>query len=274
MHHRQQDAARGRSDGFGAGGQWTAPDVALAPGEVHVFMVSVVDPPASPGALLDVLSAAEVERAGRFARADDRRRFVVGRATLRALLGACLSVPPERIDFVEGPHGKPELAPDMAQGGLRFNVAHSGGWVLLAAAHGVAVGVDVERVRPLPDAEALAERFFAAAEAAALRALPDGLRAGAFFACWTRKEAFVKAHGAGLTLPLGSFEVTLCPGDAPAVVRVDGPGDTADAWSVWSLAPDDGYIGAVVARTRGATLFVWRWSASDGLCPRPTRPSP
>jgi len=271
MHHRQEDAARA---GSGGAGHWTAPDIALAPGEVHVFMVPLADPPAAHRALLDVLSAAEVERAARFARADDRRRFVVGRATLRALLGACLSVAPERIDFVQGPHGKPELAPGIGHTGLRFNVAHSGGWVLLAAARDAAVGVDVERVRPLPDAEALAERFFAAAEAAALRALPDGLRAGAFFACWTRKEAFVKAHGAGLTLPLGSFEVTLCPGDAPAVVRVDGPGDTADAWSVWSLAPDDGYIGAVVARTRGATLFVWRWSASDGLCPRPTRPSP
>lgn len=140
---------------------------------------------------------------------------------------------------------------------LRFNVSRSGGLGLLAVVPGVEVGVDVERVRPFPELERVASRFFSPGEVGRLRRLPPSLRVDAFYRVWTRKEAFLKARGEGLTRPLASFEVSVEPGRAPRILRIDGP-DEPDRWILLHLAPAPGYVGAVALPVPGTGLRRWR----------------
>jgi len=193
-----------------------------------------------------LLSAPEREQAGRLAFARDRRRFIVARARLRQLLATRLGVRPAAIELTSGPYGKPMLAPRFRASELRFNVSHSADLAVYAFARGREIGVDVEAIRPIPDADKISARFFSAGEAAAYAALDAGSRPIAFVNCWTRKEAFLKALGGGLNYPLDRIEVSLAP-DAPAtIVRVaDKPGD-ACGWRLASFTPARGFVGAVV----------------------------
>lgn len=144
------------------------------------------------------LSADERARADAFRSADDQRRFIVGRGTLRAILGHYLSLPPEAVRFAYGPQGKPRLAHASAQAALRFNVSHAHELVLVAVACAREVGVDVEYLRPIPEADRIAERMFSPEERETLRRLPASERLPAFFTTWTLKEAYLKALGDGL----------------------------------------------------------------------------
>jgi 4'-phosphopantetheinyl transferase len=193
-----------------------------------------------------LLSATEREQARRLAFARDRRRFIVARARLRQLLAARLGVRPTAIELTSGPYGKPMLAPRFRASELRFNVSHSADLAVYAFARGREIGVDVEAIRPIPDADKISARFFSAGEAAAYAALDADSRPIAFVNCWTRKEAFLKALGGGLNYPLDRIEVSLAP-DAPAtIVRVAGtPGD-ACGWRLGSFTPARGFVGAVV----------------------------
>ena len=193
-----------------------------------------------------LLSATEREQAGRLAFARDRHRFIVARARLRQLLATRLGVRPAAIELTSGPYGKPMLAPRFRASELRFNVSHSADLAVYAFARGREIGVDVEAIRSIPDADKISARFFSAGEAAAYAALDAGSRPIAFVNCWTRKEAFLKALGGGLNYPLDRIEVSLAP-DAPAtIVRVAGtPGD-ACGWRLGSFTPARGFVGAVV----------------------------
>jgi 4'-phosphopantetheinyl transferase len=159
-----------------------------------------------------LLDAGERARAERFVFERHRRRFTAARGLLRETLAAELGGDPAALRFEYGPRGKPRLAAG-SDDGLRFNVSHSGELLLIALARGAELGVDVEAVRPDIDHAAIARRFFSACEQAALLALPDPLRARGFFAIWTRKEAYVKLLGGGLSIPLDGFDVSL---DEPA----------------------------------------------------------
>lgn len=157
-------------------------------------------------------------------------------ARLRQILGSVLAAEAAALAFTAGPDGKPELVAP-AGTGLQFNLSHSGGWGLVGWAHGRAIGVDVEAWRVMSDEAALVRRYFSAAEIEAYEALPPALRREGFFNAWTRKEAYVKAVGRGLTLPLASFDVALGNGDAARLLRPAAiEGDTR----VWSLAAPDG----------------------------------
>jgi 4'-phosphopantetheinyl transferase len=215
--------------------------------QVEVWTATLAAEPAELEALGALLSPDERERAARFAFAELRARFVVGRATLRRLLGAELQRPPGSLRFEYGPEGKPAL---LDAGDLRFNLAHSGELALYAIARGRAVGVDVERVRELRDADAVARRFFAPAEAEALRELPAERRPLAFFTCWTRKEAYVKARGGGLGLGLDSFQVGVEPRERACCVSVPGAGPFA----VRDLAAPSGYRAAVAIEGEAVTV--------------------
>jgi len=199
-----------------------------------------------------ILSEDERVRAARFVFDVHRRRFIACRAWLRARLAERLGRPATSLRFQYGPVGKPALA-----GGetLRFNVSHSDRYALLAMADGAEVGVDIERLRPLSDMNALAERVFSAAERAALAAVPADRRVDAFFAGWTRKEAYIKARGEGIGL-LGAIEVALTPGDAPRLIRVAGQPDELQRWSLEALSPVSGFAGAVCLEGRDR-----RWNA-------------
>ena len=174
---------------------------------MHELVLRRLDIDAAP--LAELLSADETERARRFAFERDRRRYIVARARLRQLLGERLGTAPESLRFVYEPHGKPALARRAGQRDVRFNLSHCGEIAAYAFAEGREVGVDIEEVRELPDADQLALRFFSRRERAAYLRLPRRERPRGFFNCWTRKEAFVKALGVGLSHSLEGCDVAL-----------------------------------------------------------------
>lgn len=238
-----------------------APPAPPAEGEVAVWAVAL-DPPADEvAALARLLSADEAERAARFRFDRHRRRFTVGRGALRVLLGRYLGVPPRDVAFTYGEKGKPALAaPDLAET-LRFNLSNSEELALVAFCRGTEVGADVERLRPMPDGLEIAERFFSAAERRALAAQPPRERDRAFFRCWTRKEAYLKAVGDGITAPLDAFDVTLAAGEAARMLAIDGDPGRAAAWELVHVEPAPGYLGALAlpARDGGWRPVGLRW---------------
>ena len=215
---------------------------------IHIWRVSLESPDEQLPEMRGLLDDYERTRADRFKFDRHRRRFIVGRAALRRLLGMYLGVEPDRLVFQYSGHGKPSLA-DCP---LSFNVSNSHELALLAFTRGRRVGIDVEHLRPMPDALKLAARFFAAAETDALRAAPDELVQSVFFRTWTRKEAILKASGEGLSRPLNSFDVS--PPLGPLEVTVpDGQG-IATNWRLIDLAPGEGYTGAIAADGEAFTI--------------------
>jgi len=239
---------------------WRTPEAfpALAADAVHVWRIALVISDAELARRAEVLTVDELARAARFHFERDRHRWIATRGAVRWLLAGYAGVAPTSVRFSLGPHGKPALEePDGT--GLEFNVSHSGELALCAVSHGRAVGVDVEAVRPEFANLSVARRFFAPAEATILAALPQSEQTAAFFDCWSRKEAYIKARGTGVTLGLDRFEVSLTPGRPAALLAThDEPGAT-ERWRLVALAPDNGYAGALV--TDGpATLECWQWS--------------
>ncbi|MGH8772735.1 MAG: 4'-phosphopantetheinyl transferase family protein [Burkholderiales bacterium] len=193
-----------------------------------------------------LLSDAERQRANRFALDRDRRRVIVARAPLRELLAARLGVEPETVELTYGAHGKPALARRFAELDLRFNISHSGELAVYAFAAGREIGIDVKKTRILRDADDIAARFFSRREIETYHALEPRDRPQGFFNCWTRKEAFVKALGDGLSHPLDRFDVSLAPGKPAKILRVEStPGDHC-GWRMESFCPASGLVAAVV----------------------------
>jgi 4'-phosphopantetheinyl transferase len=198
--------------------------------------------------LWQLLSRDERERAEKFYYAEHRQHYIVARASLRRLLAERLHIAPWAVEFVETQYGKPRLAPVHGAADVEFNLSHSGTLALFAFTSSRAVGVDVELVRDVPDADDLAERFFSPTETASLRALPPDRRSLAFLACWTRKEAFIKALGLGFSCPLDAFDVTIDP-DAPArITRVEESIDRVANWAMQAFTPYPQYVAAVAYR--------------------------
>ncbi|MGH8689268.1 MAG: 4'-phosphopantetheinyl transferase family protein [Burkholderiales bacterium] len=217
-----------------------------ATGRVEVVLGRLDAGPDTVCASAAVLSEDERERAGRFACDRARRRFTVARARLRRLLGARLDVRPESVELVYGERGKPALAPSFTDSGLRFNLSHAGDVAVYAFSTAGEVGVDIEEVRAIRDADAVAAYAFSRRENECYRRLDARCKPLAFFRCWTRKEAFVKALGDGLSHPLDGFDVSLAPGEPARILRVGRtPGDGC-GWRLRSFVPVPGLIGAVV----------------------------
>lgn len=205
-----------------------------------------------------VLRPDERRRADRFVRDRDRRRWIVSRGLLRILLGRYLEADPHDLEFRYGPQGKPSLARiDEKEGDLRFNVSHSGALALYAVASGAEVGVDVEANRPLPELEGVARRFFSPAEVRALRRVSPEGRRDAFYRGWTRKEAFLKANGDGITGGTRSFDVTLEPGLPARIHRVAGRLHGAGEWSLFHLEPAAEWVGAVAVPRPEVEVRRW-----------------
>lgn len=238
------------------------PGPSLSGAEIHVWQIPLDRAPEEVRSLARMLSPPERLRARRFHFPRHGERFVVARGALRQILGDYAMVAPQRLVFAYGPRGKPALA----RGGekLRFNLSHSHELALLAVARGRELGIDLEKVRNLRTAERLAERFFAPSEAAALRALPAGARERAFFRCWTRKEAYVKALGEGLACHLDRFEVSLDPEASAELVRVAGDLDRASSWFLRDLRPAPGFVGALAVEGACTNLAYWRWPGANG----------
>lgn len=231
-----------------------------AEGEVHVWHASLEVPPATRAALAGLLGGDERERAARFRMDRDRRRFEVARGLLRLLLGRCCGAEPAALRLGYAEHGKPHLTAPEAP--FDFNLSHSAERVVVALSRAVPVGVDVEALDREVEVEALAARFFAPEEAAALAALPEGERARAFLAVWTRKEAYLKAQGTGLSRPLASFAVSLSRAEPRLLFTRPDP-EEAGRWSVHDLEVGPGYVASLVAR-RPTSLRVREWSWEEG----------
>ncbi len=213
------------------------------------------------------LSADEQARATRYHFRKDRQRFVVARGLLRAILGTYLDMAPGQMRFSYSIHGKPTLAMGFCGGGIQFNLSHSHGLALFALTRDRQLGVDLELIRPQVADEQIAERFFSPREVAALRALPSHLRAHAFFACWTRKEAYIKARGEGLSMPLEAFSVSLVPGEPAALLDCGDREEDVPSWSLRALAPAPDYLGALAADRGPFSLRCGDWPVSRKAAP-------
>jgi len=189
-----------------------------------------------------LLAADECERAGRFAFDHLRQSFTLARGALRILLARALGVTPEAIRFSYGEKGKPGLA---AATPFRFNVSHSSALVLIAITSDCELGVDIEKIRPMPDLQSIAGRFFSGEETEALMSLRPDQREAAFFRCWTRKEAYIKAIGDGLSAPLDGFAVTLDPSLPARMIHLAGDRTAAGAWNLHDLLIEPGYAAAL-----------------------------
>lgn len=215
------------------------------------------------------LSPDERERANRFVFDRDRRRFIVARAALRGVLGAYLDATPSSLTFEYGAHGKPALGGTHA-GAIAFNVSHSGEMALIAVASSGEIGVDVEAERTMSDLEDIAQRFFAPSEVSRLCALPASRRHDAFFRCWTRKEAYLKALGDGLARPLDGFEVTFDDASSSALRVLDDAGES-ERWAVTPLPAPAGYAAALVTPSPAPRVTCLSWIGgaetigSDGI---------
>lgn len=192
-----------------------------------------------------VLSGDEQKRAARFHHALDRKCFVATRSALRQILAAYLKADPKFLSFTYSEKEKPSLAGPEAQSGLEFNVSHSGSLSLLAFAHGRMIGVDVERTDRAIDTAAIAARFFSETEQKQLASLPTEQRTDAFFRCWTRKEAYIKATGKGLSLPLRQFDVSMAPRDGNALLATRPDPLERTRWSMRDIAVPAGYAAAL-----------------------------
>ena len=208
------------------------------------------------------LSDEERSRAQRFHFEKDRTRFTLCRGALRALLGRYVNLSPARIALEYGAHGKPRLSLEGSErlGPFEFNVSHSGDHILFVMGRSHPLGVDVEQMRQDVEMESLAKRFFSEREVVDLSALDPGERTEGFFNCWTRKEAYVKAHGQGLSLGLGSFAVTLKPGVAPEIYWFESQAEQNKSWQLWDLPMPTGYRASLATTTRVNPLRLFSFA--------------
>jgi len=229
--------------------------------EIHAWRVSLVGERQDYEGYWATLAPDEKARAERYHFDRDRVRFVVARGVLRMILGRYLNLEPQEVRFSYTEYGKPYLPYNLASSDITFNLTHSHDLAVLAVTRARQIGVDLEFVRPDLASESIAERFFARDEVTTLFSLPPLVRTQAFFHCWTRKEAFIKAVGEGLSYPLNQFTVAFTPEDPPALLEIRGSVTEARRWALFELAPGEGYVGALAVQRKDTTfpLQLWQW---------------
>jgi 4'-phosphopantetheinyl transferase len=238
--------------------RWQTPPLALAldRGDVHVWRLRLAQPPDAIARLGATLTGDEHARASRFYFERDRTAFTVARGALRTLLGRYTGAAPAALVLGYRDKGKPYLL--SPPGDLEFNVSHSGDFALLAFTRGAPIGVDVERHRPLDDLHSLAKFSFSPSEYAALCALPATDHVTAFYACWSRKEAFIKLTGEGVS-QLAEFDVSLRPGEPMRLLRFRDQRDGLP-WALHELPAIPGHSAALAVEADPIRLSCWEWS--------------
>jgi 4'-phosphopantetheinyl transferase len=238
-----------------------------SPGEVHLWRVGVADMPDDEASLAETLSRGERHRAGRFAFPHLSRRRLAGRMALRYLLGAYLRTASRDLSFGTRVRGKPFVkSGDGSPSALEFNISDAGDYVMIAVGRSRPLGVDIEAIRPIQEADEIVSRNFSAQEQAAYQHLPASKKQLGFFTAWTSKEAYAKAVGLGLYLPLETFSVTLDPDQPARLLEVDGSPAKAAEWRLMQIAAPEGHVGALVAKGPVEAVRHWSWPA-----PRPGR---
>jgi 4'-phosphopantetheinyl transferase len=241
---------------------WTEPpsSPSLETGTVHVWRIALNQEDEKLDGFRRTLGADELERAGRFHFEKHRRHFIVARGFLRAVVARYLESQPEALRFEYGAFGKPALESGHT---LRFNLSHSNEVALLAVALDADIGVDVEHIRADFASEDIARRYFSRAEVEVFNSLRQEERAAAFFRCWTRKEAYIKAIGKGFSQALDKFDVTLAPGLAPALLRAED--DDVSRWWMSDIEVGEGYAGALIVERPVAEVRFFRQDLQDSL---------
>ena len=231
----------------------------LSENDVHVWAAALDVAPDVRYKLAKILADEERQRAERFKFDKHRNRFIAARGFMRVMLGRYLQSAPEQIEFAYSDRGKPMLSQGFADT-LQFNLAHSGDLALLAISPNGPIGVDVECIRTIKDADGLVARFFSSRENALFQKLSDDQKPGAFFNLWTRKEALLKATGEGIAGPLSEVEVSFLPGEPARLLAIGGDPEKAAQWTLRELKPAAGFIGALAAPSRDIHLREWRFS--------------
>ena len=206
---------------------------------------------------LGLLCSDEQARAGRFIPKQPRQHFVATRGMLRTILAAYLATDARKLSLQNSGRNKPSLGSPHADSGICFNVAHSGEVALLAFGREREVGVDIEQVRSDIEVDAIARRFFSSSEQQQLAAVASDDKTEAFFRCWTRKEAYVKAKGEGLLLPLHRFDVSVAPRSSDALLATRPDGSEAARWTLREVPAGAGYVAALCVAGRDFQLRSW-----------------
>jgi 4'-phosphopantetheinyl transferase len=239
----------------------------LPASELHVWQADLIEAAARYDHFHSLLSPEERQRSARFLSAEHSRRFIAAHGILRDVLSRYTGLAAAALSFETNAHGKPALPQET---GIAFNLSHSGNRLLIGVSAGAATGVDIEQVRERTSLLKIAQRFFSASECEALQAFPEEQRLAAFYRCWTRKEAYIKAKGKGLAIPLAAFEVSL--GSTPALLRTLNEADDAAGWTLWNIdAGPDYAAAAMVAGSAGLTLRCFRYH--EALYHAATEPS-
>jgi 4'-phosphopantetheinyl transferase len=215
--------------------------------------------------LTPLLSADELSRAASFHFENDRDRFILCRGILRIILGRYLDMNPKHLKFRSGPYGKPYLVNEFQGAQVQFNLSHTQHLALYAFTSNHIIGVDVEYVRPILDIEQIAALNFSNYENNIFKTLRPNQKEVAFFNCWTRKEAYIKAIGEGLNLPLRSFDVSLAPNESARLLSINGSTNEASHWSIESLVPASDHVAAVAIKgcNYDINYYEWRFDSID-----------
>ncbi len=239
---------------------WLVPlsDLTLLEDEVHVWRASLEQPEATMQKLRQMLAADELAKAGRFHFEKDHNHFIVAHGLLRTLLGQYLHMHPGQLRFCVNDYGKPALDPSFHEQPLNFNMSHSHKLALYAFAFHRQIGIDVEYMRADVDFEGVARHSFSPVEQGVLHALPVEARKQAFYNCWTRKEAYIKARGMGLSLSLDLFDVSMMSGESAALLTSREDARETGRWAFEELMPGNGYAGALAVEGHGWQLRCYR----------------
>jgi 4'-phosphopantetheinyl transferase len=248
---------QGESNDMNLNVVWSVPESwpRLSKDEVHVWRANIDVNPTVQAVLAISLDSQEERRASHFVFGRDRNHFVAARGILRRVLSGYLQRRPEQLRFTLGPHGKPALPSQMGCVDLRFNLSHSGGLALVAVALEREVGIDLEKIQPGAAGENIETSIFSQQEQSELHNTPPESRQYEFFRRWTCKEAYVKARGGGLQIPLKSFEVSLVSGQKPRLRCAD-----SDLWDLVSFSPREDFAAALVLEGKSTALRFWDWS--------------
>ena len=228
--------------------------------EIQVWLVCLDASTHQTESLLGILSADELARSRRFRFERDQNRFIAARGILRNILGCYLGKNPRELRFEYTPHGKPGLAANSGYDTLCFNLSHSDAFALYAVARGRNIGIDIERVRDDVAVEQIARRFFSQGEISSLERIDKNKRSELFFQYWTRKEAFLKAMGKGVSFPMERVDVSLLSGRIPSPITLPGDNTESSSWYGQDLFPGRGYAAAIAVEGSDWDLSYWHYS--------------
>ncbi|NET26972.1 4'-phosphopantetheinyl transferase superfamily protein [Okeania sp. SIO1I7] len=231
----------------------------LSPNHVHIWSKNLKLPPSAINKLSKILSSDEIDRANKFHFERDKNRFIIARGALRKILSRYLNIEPKKLQFTYSERGKPYLSDTS----ILFNLSHSQDLALYAITTVNSIGIDLEYIRPMNDAEGLAKRFFTAQEYNLISQLPPQQQQEIFFKIWTCKEAYLKATGDGLAGGLEKVEVCLTPEQPIQFISINGDFQEAARWYLYQFIPESNYIAAVAVAGKNQNLSFWQINNID-----------